>query len=176
MRCGCPFSRTTSWGRSNLTALSPGVKRELFSTTRDRLKRGSRYNALMEAIVEALGDDPQLQAANTRRHLWLLEKQQKADYKNLRRRLRRRFPWRHTLPDPLPLEMGSPARRSKTTVLLRAANDRTAEQASSPAVCAADEPSWAADRLARRAARLFTGSSYHSMYVNVCRRHSKSSN
>jgi hypothetical protein len=81
-----PFLKNDLVVQIELDGLSPGVKRELFSTTRDRLKRGSRYNALIEAIVEALGDDPQLQAANTRRRLRLLEKQQKTDYKKLRRR------------------------------------------------------------------------------------------
>jgi hypothetical protein len=81
-----PFLKNDLVVQIELDGLSPGVKRELFSTTRDRLKRGSRYTALIEAIVEALGDDPQLQAANTRRRLRLLEKQQKTDYKKLRRR------------------------------------------------------------------------------------------
>jgi hypothetical protein len=81
-----PFLKNDLVVQIELDGLSPGVKRELFSTTRDRLKRGSRYNALIEAIVEALGDDPQLQAANTRRRLRLLETQQKTDYKKLRRR------------------------------------------------------------------------------------------
>jgi hypothetical protein len=81
-----PFLKNDLVVQIELDGLSPGVKRELFSTTRDRLKRGSRYTALIEAIVEALGDDPQLQAANTRRRLRLLETQQKTDYKKLRRR------------------------------------------------------------------------------------------
>jgi hypothetical protein len=69
-----------------LDGLSATVRRELLSTTRDRLKRGARYTALIDAIVDALGDDPQLQAANTRRRLQLLERQQKSDYTKLRRR------------------------------------------------------------------------------------------
>jgi hypothetical protein len=81
-----PFLKNDLVVQIELDGLSPTVKRELFSTTRDRLKRGSRYTALIDAIVEALGDDPQLQAANTRRRLRLLEKQQKTDYKKLRRR------------------------------------------------------------------------------------------
>jgi hypothetical protein len=81
-----PFLKNDLVVQIELDGLSPGVKRELFSTTRDRLKRGSRYNALIAAIVEALGDDAQLAAANTRRRLRLLEKQQKTDYKKLRRR------------------------------------------------------------------------------------------
>jgi hypothetical protein len=81
-----PFLKNDLVVQIELDGLSPSVKRELLSTTRDRLKRGSRYNALIEAIVEALGDDPQLQAANTRRRLRVLENQQKTDYKKLRRR------------------------------------------------------------------------------------------
>jgi hypothetical protein len=56
-----------------LDGLSATVRRDLLSTTRDRLKRGARYTALIEAIVDALGDDPELQAANTRRRLQLLD-------------------------------------------------------------------------------------------------------
>jgi hypothetical protein len=81
-----PFLKNELVVQIELDGLSPGVKRELFSTTRDRLKRGSRYTALIAAIVEALGDDPHLQAANTRRRLRLLEQQQKTDHKKLRRR------------------------------------------------------------------------------------------
>ncbi len=69
-----------------LDGLNAAVRRDLLSTTRDRLKRGARYTALIDAIVEALGDDPQLQAANTRRRLQLLDRQQKSDYTKLRRR------------------------------------------------------------------------------------------
>jgi hypothetical protein len=66
--------------------LSAMVRRELLSTTRDRLKRGARYTALIDAIIDALGDDPELQAGNTRRRLQLLDRQQKSDYTKLRRR------------------------------------------------------------------------------------------
>ena len=69
-----------------LDGLSATVRRELLSTTRDRLKRGARYTALIDAIVDALGDDPELQGANTRRRLQLLDRQQKSDYTKLRRR------------------------------------------------------------------------------------------
>ena len=64
-----PFLKNDLVVQIELDGLSPSVKRELFSTTRDRLKRGSRYNALIEAIVEALGDDQQLQLSlRGRRH------------------------------------------------------------------------------------------------------------
>jgi hypothetical protein len=81
-----PFLKNDLVVQIELDGLSPAVKRELLSTTRDRLKRGSRYTALIDAIIEALGDDEQLHAANTRRRLQLLDKQQKTDYKKLRRR------------------------------------------------------------------------------------------
>lgn len=81
-----PFLKNELVVQIELDGLSPAVRRDLLSTTRDRLKRGARYAALIEAIVEALGDDPQLQAANTRRRLQLLDKAQKSDYGKLRRR------------------------------------------------------------------------------------------
>jgi hypothetical protein len=81
-----PFLKNDLVVQIELDGLSPAVRRDLLSTTRDRLKRGARYAALIEAIVEALGDDPHLQAANTRRRLQLLDKAQKTDYTKLRRR------------------------------------------------------------------------------------------
>ena len=41
-----PFLKNDLVVQIELDGLSPTVKRELFSTTRDRLKRGSRYTAL----------------------------------------------------------------------------------------------------------------------------------
>jgi len=81
-----PFLKNELVVQIELDGLSVGVRRDLLSTTRDRLKRGARYAGLIDAIVEALGDDPQLQAANTRRRLLLLDRQQKTDYSKLRRR------------------------------------------------------------------------------------------
>jgi hypothetical protein len=81
-----PFLKNDLVVQIELDGLSSTVKRDLLSTTRDRLKRGSRYTELIDAIVEALADDPQLAAANTRRRLQLLEKQHKTDYQKLRRR------------------------------------------------------------------------------------------
>ncbi len=73
-----PYLKNELVMQIELDGLSSAVRRELLSTTRDRLKRGARYAALIDAIVDALGDDPQLQAANTRRRLQLLEPSRKA--------------------------------------------------------------------------------------------------
>jgi hypothetical protein len=81
-----PFLKNELVVQIELDGLSASVRRDLLSTTRDRLKRGARYSALIDAIVEALADDPQLQAANTRRRIQLLDRQQKSDYGKLRRR------------------------------------------------------------------------------------------
>jgi hypothetical protein len=81
-----PFLKNELVVQIELDGLSAASKRALLSTTRDRLKRGSRYRTLIETIVEALADDEMLQAVNTRRRLQLLDRQHKTDQKKLRRR------------------------------------------------------------------------------------------
>lgn len=81
-----PFLKNELVVQIELDGLHASVRRDLLSTTRDRLKRGARYTSLIEAIVEALSDDPQLEAANTRRRMRLLDRQQKSDQTKLRRR------------------------------------------------------------------------------------------
>ncbi|MBC5821303.1 MAG: hypothetical protein GIX01_04870, partial [Candidatus Eremiobacteraeota bacterium] len=81
-----PFLKEALVVQVELDALSAATKRELISTTRDRLKRGGAYGTLLDAARDALLDDPALQAANTARRRRLLERQSATDQKRLRRR------------------------------------------------------------------------------------------
>ena len=81
-----PFLKNALVVHIELDALAPSVKRELLSSTRDRLKRGAVYRALIDGVREALLDDGRLEALNAARRRRLLERQAAADQKRLRRR------------------------------------------------------------------------------------------
>jgi hypothetical protein len=81
-----PYLKSALIVSIELDALAPGAKRELLSTTRDRLKRGARYRALLDGVRDALLDDPELARANAERRRRLLDRQNATDQKRLRKR------------------------------------------------------------------------------------------
>jgi hypothetical protein len=81
-----PFLKSALVVQIELDALGAAAKRELLSTTRDRLKRGALFAALRDAVRDALADEPQLIAANAERRRRLLAKQRAADHERLQRR------------------------------------------------------------------------------------------
>jgi hypothetical protein len=82
-----PYLKSALIVSIELDALAPSAKRELLSTTRDRLKRGARYRALLDGVRDALLDDPELARANAERRRCLLDRQNATDQKRLRKRL-----------------------------------------------------------------------------------------
>lgn len=81
-----PFLKNSLVVQVELDDLTASAKRELLSTTRDRLKRGSLFNTLHDAIRDALADEPALVEANAERRRMLISKQRAADHERLQRR------------------------------------------------------------------------------------------
>jgi hypothetical protein len=81
-----PFLKTSLVVQVELDALTAGAKRQLLSTTRDRLKRGTLHNELIEAVRDALLDESVLHDANVERRRRLLREQQFTDQRRLQRR------------------------------------------------------------------------------------------
>ena len=81
-----PFLKAALVVQIELDALTASAKRELLSTTRDRLKRGALFAKLRDAVRDALADESQLVAANAERRRRLLAKQHAADHERLQRR------------------------------------------------------------------------------------------
>jgi hypothetical protein len=81
-----PFLKNALVVQVELDGLNAATKRELLSTTRDRLKRGSAFTQLYEAVRDALADEKALVAANAERRRALLDRQRAADHEKLQRR------------------------------------------------------------------------------------------
>jgi hypothetical protein len=81
-----PFLKNALVVQVELDGLSAIFKRELLSTTRDRLKRGDAFSALYDGVRDALADEPALIEANAERRRALLDKQRAADHEKLQRR------------------------------------------------------------------------------------------
>lgn len=81
-----PYLKNALVVQIELEALSANVKRDLVSSTRDRLKHGATYRALLDAVRDALLDDAKLAALNAQRRRALLEGDVAADQQRLRRR------------------------------------------------------------------------------------------
>ncbi len=96
-----PFLKNALVVQVELDALAPSTRRELFSTTRDRLKRGAVYRTLLDSVRDALLEDGALDALNAQRRQRLLERQAATDQKRLRRRFAELMDKFHPGPDPL---------------------------------------------------------------------------
>jgi hypothetical protein len=81
-----PFLKKHLIIQVELDDLSASAKRELLSSTRDRLKRSALYERLMEEIAEALRDDETLETINAERRSKVLQKQMGADREKIKRR------------------------------------------------------------------------------------------
>src|SRR5207253_2899484 len=81
-----PFLSKSMIVQVELDDLSATAKRELLSSTRDRLKKGAFYRHLMNQISEALVDDERLDELNTVRKEALLSRSSKAEQEKLKRR------------------------------------------------------------------------------------------
>jgi hypothetical protein len=81
-----PFLKNALVVQVELDGLGAATKRELLSTTRDRLKRGSAFTVLYDAVRDALADERALVEANAERRRALLDRQRAADHEKLQRR------------------------------------------------------------------------------------------
>ena len=81
-----PYLKNALVVQIELEALSATVKRDLVSSTRDRLKHGATYRVLLDAVRDALVDDATLLSLNADRRRALLERDVAADQQRLRRR------------------------------------------------------------------------------------------
>lgn len=81
-----PYLKASLVIQIELEALAPATKRELLSSTRDRLKTGVAHDRLLESVRDALLDDARLAALNVERRRALLERSTPADQARLRRR------------------------------------------------------------------------------------------
>jgi len=81
-----PFIKNALVVQVELDGLTAGTKRELLSTTRDRLKRGDAFSTLHAAVRDALADERALVEVNSERRRALLDKQRAADHEKLQRR------------------------------------------------------------------------------------------
>jgi hypothetical protein len=72
-----------------LDGITPGARRQLFSTTRDRLKQLTLYQDIKEKIAGALGEDEELDRLNRERKEQLLAKHSDADRAKMRERFAR---------------------------------------------------------------------------------------
>ncbi len=81
-----PFLKNALVVQVELDALSAGAKRQLLSSTRDRLKRGTLHRDLVDAVRDALLDEALLQEANVERRRRLLREQHAADQHKLQKR------------------------------------------------------------------------------------------
>ena len=81
-----PYLKNALVVQIELEALSATVKRDLVSSTRDRLKHVATYRVLLDAVRDALVDDATLLALNADRRRALLERDVAADQHRLRRR------------------------------------------------------------------------------------------
>ncbi len=84
--CKLPYLKASLVVQIELEALAPATKRELLSSTRDRLKNGAALDRLIESVRDALLDDTRLAALNVERRRALLERTTPADQARLRRR------------------------------------------------------------------------------------------
>jgi hypothetical protein len=81
-----PFLKHALIIQIELDGLTPAGRRELLSSTRDRLKRGSLYEYLFDVVSEALRDDPRLAQLNADRRQQLLTKQSSVEEERIRKR------------------------------------------------------------------------------------------
>ena len=81
-----PYLKASLVIQIELEGLAPATKRELLSSTRDRLKTGATHDRLLESVRDALLDDMRLAALNVERRRALLERSTPADHARLRRR------------------------------------------------------------------------------------------
>jgi hypothetical protein len=81
-----PFLKGSLVIQVELDALTPTSKRELLSSTRDRLKKGHLYEALLENTADALRDDERLDEINIERRARLLTRRTSTDQEKIKRR------------------------------------------------------------------------------------------
>lgn len=86
-RLGLPYLSKFLILQVELDNLAPTARRELLSTTRDRLKQSELYDVMRTRIAAALAADPQLQRLNAARKESILSRHSE----NQRRHMRERF-------------------------------------------------------------------------------------
>jgi hypothetical protein len=88
-RLGLPYLAKYLIIQVELDHLNPQARRELLSTTRDRLKQLSFYGEMRETICAALAEDETLQRLDEQRKEMLLSKHSEAEQQKMRERFAR---------------------------------------------------------------------------------------
>ncbi len=88
-RLGLPYLAKFLVVQVELDGLAARARRELLSTTRDRLKKSALYDEMRERIAKALAADPHLQRLNARRKESVLSRHSEEQRQQMRERFAR---------------------------------------------------------------------------------------